>query len=143
MPVRGNVMVSGDARVDREVEDAVLEQLDAGNLAAWCYAAEVTIGLSDDGEMPPRGGSHVWIGRDSIGGMSYGSEEQIWAEDAQNNDLTGNAMREALGKVLSAVHDEDRGYGLAFRKRLAKALQQWLDRNPNWAVWADQWLEKR
>lgn len=32
--------------------------------------------------------------------------------------------------------------GPAFRKALAKALQQWLNQNPNWAVFADQWLEE-
>lgn len=143
IPVRGNVMSSGDDRADREAEDAVLEQLDQGNTAAWCYAvAEVTIGLSDDGRMPPRSGAHVWTGRDTLGGCSYASEEELWEQDAQNYDLVGNAMREALEKALSAAYVEGLGYGPTFRKHLAKALHRWLARNPDWAVWTDQWLEK-
>lgn len=36
IPVRGNAMASGDDAADRECEDAILAQLDAGNVEAWC-----------------------------------------------------------------------------------------------------------
>ena len=36
IPVRGNAMVSGDDALDREVEDSILSDLEAGNEWAWC-----------------------------------------------------------------------------------------------------------
>ncbi len=34
--VRGNAMASGDDALDKQVEDQILSELDAGNIEAWC-----------------------------------------------------------------------------------------------------------
>ena len=36
VPVRGNVVASGDVDYDREMENEVLADLEAGNDWAWC-----------------------------------------------------------------------------------------------------------
>lgn len=46
-PVRGNAMASGDDAFDREVEDAIIADLDSGNEWAWC-TVEVRASLADD-----------------------------------------------------------------------------------------------
>lgn len=38
IPIEGNAMASGDSEVDRETETWIRDQLDRGNIAAWCVA---------------------------------------------------------------------------------------------------------
>ena len=35
IPVRGNIMCSGDDDFDRSIEDAVIDRLDGGDVWAW------------------------------------------------------------------------------------------------------------
>ena len=75
---RGNVMASGDDAVDREAEDDVIRQVNAGNVAAWC-------GLVVRAEW--RG----FQGVASIWGCSYASEEECLASDYAS-DLRSDAF---------------------------------------------------
>jgi len=66
LPVRGNVMASGDADVDRSFEDEIIEDLEAGNPWAWCLV-RVTAGLEGSAL---RGVAY-------LGGCSYESEDDF------------------------------------------------------------------
>lgn len=64
IPVRGNLVVSGDDAHDKAEEDKVIQRLDDGDVWAWC-SIEV------------RG---IWEGltaSDYLGGCSYDSEEDF------------------------------------------------------------------
>lgn len=67
MEVRGNAQASGDDTLDKEAEDAILSDLEAGNLWAWCHV-EVRA------EYGPFKGS------DYLGGCSYKSEADFKAD---------------------------------------------------------------
>lgn len=64
MPIKGNVIASGDDAYDQECENRILAQLEAGNEWAWCC-------------------THVlmtWKGltaHDYLGGCSYSSQEDF------------------------------------------------------------------
>lgn len=73
IPVRGNAMASGDPMADREVEDAILKRLEAGDVWAWCWI-KVT---GHDGER-----SAVR----TLGACSYANEAAFRA-DQYFNDL--------------------------------------------------------
>lgn len=57
--VRGNAMASGDDKLDREVEDAILARLESGDQWAWCGVI-VTASIEVEGE--------TFEGRDTLGG---------------------------------------------------------------------------
>ena len=59
--VRGNALVSGDDKLDRETEDAILARLADGDVWAWAY---VTVTATLDG----------FTGTDHLGGCSYENE---------------------------------------------------------------------
>ncbi len=85
-PIRGNLMDSGDANVDRETEDAVYRQLDRGNQAAWC-------GLIVFAE---------WRGykrQTSLWGCSYASEEKLL------EDLLPDLREEAYAELCIGIEE--------------------------------------
>ncbi|HEY6728330.1 MAG TPA: hypothetical protein VI197_30175 [Polyangiaceae bacterium] len=57
-PVRGNAMASGDADLDRQVEDEILACLDRGDVEAWC---SITVEAR----------WHGYVGRDHLGCCSH------------------------------------------------------------------------
>lgn len=67
LSVRGNAMASGDDDYDRNVEDKILEDLESGNVWAWC---EVTVIASYEG-------IDGVFGYDHIGGCSYMDEQDF------------------------------------------------------------------
>ena len=68
MPVRGNAIASCDDETDRKYEDAILADIDRGNVWAW---AQVSV----CGEW---NGIEEW---EYLGGCSYESEEDFTSDD--------------------------------------------------------------
>lgn len=50
VPVRGNVLASGDDALDKRDEDAILAKLDVGNTWAWCTVRVVATWNGFEGE---------------------------------------------------------------------------------------------
>jgi hypothetical protein len=65
-PVRGNAMASGDDAFDKECEDRIINDINSGNVWAWCC---VTVTASSRGVEA----------RDTLGCCSYESEEDFKA----------------------------------------------------------------
>jgi len=90
LPIRGNVMASGDDAHDRAVEDRTLAELESGNVWAWC-SVQVSVVL--DG----------FTGEAYLGGCSYDSEESF-RKDAYFEDMVREA-RDDLARKLELAHD--------------------------------------
>jgi hypothetical protein len=86
MPLKGNVLVSGDDEVDAKAEAATQEALDRGNVWAW---AAVTVIATWEG----------FHGVDHLGGCSYESEEEF-KQDAYYADMKQAAL-DALNRVIA------------------------------------------
>jgi hypothetical protein len=91
VPFKGNVMASGDAEVDREVEHWVESQLAYGNEWAWCI---VTITAR----------YRNFEGTDTLAGCSYESEEAFKA-CPYYTDLRAGAL-DVLNDNMAAQFDE-------------------------------------
>lgn len=87
MPLKGNVMVSDDDAFDRECEEDIQRQLDAGNEWAWCCVRVVCIWEDWSAEM-------------YLGGCSYSGEAEF-RTDAYFDDL----QNEALGRLNAEVRE--------------------------------------
>jgi len=83
-PFEGNVLASGDDEADREQEAWTRDELDRGNVAAWCVAI-VRVTWKEYGAC------------DVLGGCSYRSERELWA------DLAGTMKSEALDRLNETV----------------------------------------
>lgn len=89
LPVRGNVVASGNKEVDKEYEDKIITRIDAGDVWAWCIVVvKATIEL--DGQK--------FQGYDTLGACSYDSEEDFKV-DGYYEDLKNGAV-EHLKVVL-------------------------------------------
>ena len=86
VPIRGNVMASGDAAEDRAAEVEVRAQLAAGNEWAWCSVI-VTCRLS---------GTEL-CGEDSLGCCSYDSEEDFMR--CNGEDMKAEAFADLCRQV--------------------------------------------
>ena len=89
MPVRDNVQASGDAALDREAEEDILRDLEAGNPWAWC-TVKVTAKLG------------AYQGDDYLGGCSYKSEEEFRTESVYFEDMKETARRDLVGRLEAA-----------------------------------------
>ena len=68
IPVRGNVLASGDKAKDKAAEDEILRRLDAGDVWAWCFVrVKAKLGPFE--------------GFDSLGSFSYRDEEDFMRDD--------------------------------------------------------------
>ncbi len=77
-PVRGNALASGDDAVDREHEDRILAELDAGNIWAWC-CVKVTATCA----------GHTGV--DYLGCCNYADETDFRREGGYWNDMKEEA----------------------------------------------------
>jgi hypothetical protein len=93
-PVRGNAMASGDADDDREVEDAILNRLDGGDVWAWAF---VTVAA----RLPAGPKQPDWVGKASLGGCSYKDEEEFRRDD-YCSQLEHEAFEDLLRNVRFA-----------------------------------------
>lgn len=115
IPIRGNAMASGDAELDRQVEDEIIADLNAGKLEAWC-CAHVRAFLTFSGTER----AFVSDGDAYRGACSYRTENELWESMTLDYDLDGEARALAvadLRKLISSVAERN-----AFNK-LAKKLE--------------------
>ena len=92
IPVRGNVMASGDADFDRKCEDEIIERLNDGDEWAWACVkvtvTEPTSGLSAD---------------DYLGCCTY-KDEAEFRKDGYFDDMVSNCMTK-LQKRIDLLFD--------------------------------------
>lgn len=104
IPLRGNVMASGDDATDQEAEQWVIDQLNSGNDFAWCdvfVSAEL-------------GGFRGW---DSLAACSCNTKEEL-QELINDHGMVENALdhlrqqlREAGAKLTVDHEEDDDGWG--------------------------------
>lgn len=89
MPIRGNAMASGDDDYDREVEDSIIADLEAGNDWAWCM---VKVTATYDGIDSVEG-------VDYLGGCSYASEKDFKSPGGYYDDMKEVARDDLYGQL--------------------------------------------
>lgn len=95
IPIEGNAMASGDSEVDRETETWIRNQLDRGNIAAWCVAI-VRAWIEIDGVR--------FEGSASLGCCSYESEAECEAAMISDDyGLTVDALEHLEETLVDAV----------------------------------------
>lgn len=97
---------------NKEAEQWIADQLDAGNEYAWCYVNVIAT------ETSPRPGFKARIGFNSLGGCSYRGRKDIMAMICE--DMKPEARSEALGKVRELEPDAARAaYDYLMKDRTA------------------------
>lgn len=91
IPVRGNVMASGDDDLDREEEDRAINDLNSGNPWAWC-TVKVTA------KHPNLPGIE---GVDYLGGCSYKSQADFEGQSGYFDDMKDRALEELNREIQS------------------------------------------
>jgi hypothetical protein len=86
IPVRGNVCDTGDEELDKKMEAEVLNQLQRGNLWAWCT---VRVVASFDGE----------TGDDYLGCCSYKNEEEFKHGDGYYPQMQEEALHRLIANL--------------------------------------------
>jgi hypothetical protein len=93
LPIRGNLIVSGDDEFDKKCEDEIISQLDSGNEWAWCIT-KCTV--------TPKSLNYVDIivGHSYLGGCSYENKDEFIESDSYKDmidwaldDLNLNSQR--------------------------------------------------
>lgn len=99
MPVRGNVMSSGDEAFDKECEDKVIADLEGGNEWAWCVAHVKAIWTAPSGRR--------YEGDVYLGGCSYDSEEDFVGPSGGDYfaDLKAEAI-DSLNAKIEAMRED-------------------------------------
>lgn len=95
-PVRGNALASGDEDEDRACEDAILRDLEGGNVWAWCTVRVV----ARDGKHE---GSSSWIG-----GCSY-ENEKGFRECGEFEALKSEALEDLAANIERARRERRTG----------------------------------
>lgn len=93
MPIRGNVIDSGDNEFDRQSEDEIIHQLENGNEWAWC-TVKVTAS---------------WEGlttTEYLGGCSYKNKEDFMC-DGYYMDMIDTCLAELTQKAKIISHKVD------------------------------------
>ena len=90
--VRGNAMASGDDAYDKEVEDGIITELEAGNEWAW---AAVTVCAEYAGVE----------GLAYLGGCSYADAKDFREHSGYYSDMVEEALSE-LANDLNRTHDQ-------------------------------------
>jgi hypothetical protein len=83
LPVRGNAMASGDAEVDKEVEDEIIARLDRGDVWAWALVIV-------------RAHWHDFEGRAALGGCSYKDAQDFKAPDGYYPQMCEEAFADLI-----------------------------------------------
>ncbi len=96
--LEGNVQVSGNDEDDRAQEQWVLDQLEAGNDAAWCQAMVTAKVVINDEEFE---------GRDSLGACSWPSERELWKD--QLAEMKANALDDLFDRIRASAAHAARG----------------------------------
>ncbi len=88
IPVRGNVMVSGDDEADKEEEDKIIERLENGDIWAWCC---VRVAVSYKG----------CTGTDYSGCCTYNDEKDFIDNSGYFEDMKQTAFNELIDELQS------------------------------------------
>lgn len=97
IPVRGNAMASGDDKLDRRVENAIIRRLDNGDLWAWCT---VEVRATFDG----------YSGSTYLGGCSYKNEKDF-KKGGYYEDMVREAITELEAELERGARAADRYFG--------------------------------
>lgn len=90
IPVRGNLICSGDSEFDKKCEDEVIARLESGDVWAWCYVS-VTATWGE------------FQGSAALGGNSYESEADFLESNSDYyEDLKVNALEDLNYQVSRA-----------------------------------------
>lgn len=89
-PIRGNAIVSGDDKMDKEVEDELISRLNDEDIWAWCV---VTVTAEYNG----------YTGKDHLGACSYKNEEDFKTPGGYYDDMVENAIDELNDNIAKAV----------------------------------------
>jgi hypothetical protein len=89
-PVRGNAMASGDDAADKEVEDAIIERLNSGDVWAW---ASVKVTARWKG----------FTGADYLGCCSYEDEASFVAPGGYYDDMKVRALEELNARIAETA----------------------------------------
>jgi hypothetical protein len=92
MPVRGNVMASGDDELDKRVEDEIIDRLNRGDDWAWC-----TVEI--------RAEYRGLIGAAFLGGCTYDSERDFVENSGYYEDLCHEARQNLLAEIDEAIQN--------------------------------------
>jgi hypothetical protein len=84
--VRGNVMASGDDKVDKRAEDSVLRQLENGNQWAWC-------------RVEVKAKYKAFEASDFLGCCSYKNQKQF-EKDGYYQDMKERAFGEIVNTII-------------------------------------------
>ena len=98
IPVRGNLIASGDDAQDRIDEDAVLLRLESGDLWAWCVV-EVRAKLDR------------FSGSAFLGGCSYSGEDEFRSINGYFDQMVAEAretLAAELGRAAGILRPEER-----------------------------------
>jgi len=89
IPVRGNVLASGDDAIDKAAEDEILARLDNGDATAWCV-----LWVTADWE--------GYLGRTSLGCCSFGPNDNMRDLEAfaYEDDMYADALAD-LNAVIA------------------------------------------
>ena len=85
-PIKGNVLVSGDAEEDRKAEEWAFKQLQGGNAWAWCTIRVVACWEGFEGD-------------DYLGCCSYKSKVDFMQPGDYYDDMKKEALKELNDKV--------------------------------------------
>ena len=91
LPIRGNVMASGDDEADTEEENRIIEELENGNSWAWCC---IKVTASYKG----------LEGTDYLGGCSYADENDFINNSGYYEGMKERAFDE-LTNELQTLND--------------------------------------
>ncbi len=89
VPVRGNVLASGNDAIDRKAEDEILADLESGNEWAWC-TVKVTAKCAG------------YEGVDYLGCCSYENEEQFRQPGGYFDDMKREALQAMVNNLEAA-----------------------------------------
>lgn len=93
VPIRGNAMASGDAEYDTQVEDAIIERINAGNEWAWC-CVRVTAQTTIDG--------HYFAGDSHLGCCNYHNED-AFKVGGYFEDMKEQALADLMVSLKTSV----------------------------------------
>jgi hypothetical protein len=93
LPVRGNAMASGDEAVDRAAEQAILAELNSGNVWAWCVVRVQVAWTAPSGR--------EYVSDDTLGACSYRDEADFRA-GGYFDDMVAAAL-ETLNSDLATI----------------------------------------
>lgn len=98
IPIRGNALASGDNETDRAHEDAIMAELQDGNVWAWT-TVRVTAIVPDIRE----GDYDDIVGETFLGGCNYANAEEFMQSD-YFAEMKAEALRDLNEQLAAILH---------------------------------------